>query len=226
MRNSALCWALLAAMPSLANGRGGGGGGQACDASGLSAEYEESIEGAMRRIVSSGCANHPMVRLNPNSGMRQDIDQLVPALPMIDETTQVSLGLRGGTVGVTINGGLIFSAYAGAGHTPPPDGATRERNAVGIEGDTFDYCGGHSNSGGNYHYHSVPPCLLDQLTGGASVTSPQLGWMYDGLPVFGPLGPEGVKMIGCTEEGAHPTYCLDACNGFAGALPTDDFLYR
>ena len=60
MRNSALCWALLAAMPSLANGRGGGGGGggsggggQACDASGLSAEYEESIEGAMRRIVSS-----------------------------------------------------------------------------------------------------------------------------------------------------------------------------
>ena len=50
----------------------------------------------------------------------------------------------------------------------PPHGATRERNAVGIEGRTFDYCGGHSNSGGNYHYHSVPPCLLDQIAGGAA----------------------------------------------------------
>ena len=228
----------LALLPALALARGGGGGPPpppppgSCDATGLDAAYEESITGGsvpMRRIVSSGCPNHPQVRLNPHNGRPQDIDQQVPAVPMIDEGAAVRLNLRGGTVGVTINGGLIFSAYAGAGHTPPPDGATRERNAVGIEGRTFDYCGGHSNSGGNYHYHSVPPCLLDQIAGGAAPPtepSPQLGWMYDGLPVFGPLGPGGTQMIRCVEEGADPRYCLDECNGFAGALDSDDFLYR
>lgn len=57
--------------------------------------------------------------------------------------------------------------------------------------------------------------------------SPQLGWALDGFPVYGPRGPKGVFMRRCGLPGAHPTLCLDYCNGLEASLPgIDNYLYR
>lgn len=225
--NTMIFWLLMHASLDRVHAMGGGGGeppADACDDAGGSAEYVESIGGASRRIVSSGCPNHPITRLNPNYGRLRNLDFEVPAVPQYDEGAERGLELTGGTVGVTINGGLIFSAYFGGNVLP-----TRERNAVSEESRTFDYCSGHSNGGGNYHYHSVPTCVIAQLEGAdhqPDDPSPLVGWMYDGFPVMGPIGPQGVRMMRCTEQGAHPTYCLDECNGFYGNLDSDEYTYR
>ena len=68
-----------------------------------------------------------------------------------------------------------------------------------LEGNTFDACGGHSSSTSSptYHYHVAPSCLLAQLQMADGAHSPQVGWMADGFPIYGPLGPNGVVMQVC-----------------------------
>ena len=69
-------------------------------------------------------------------------------------------------------------------------------------------------------------CLLQQLGDLDDGSSPQLGWAADGFPVYGPRGPGGALMKRCGEDGAHATYCVDACGGYYGGGWSDDFLYR
>ena len=47
------------------------------------------------------------------------------------------------------------------------------------------------------HYHVAPSCLLRQLNQTAGTHSPQVGWMADGFPLYGPLGPTGEAMRRC-----------------------------
>ncbi|CAM9808747.1 unnamed protein product [Ascophyllum nodosum] len=106
-----------------------------------------------------------------------------------------------------------------------------EDTAFYLEADTFDLCGGHSNPGGIYHYHGTPGCLQEQAMLDAGTTSdehsPILGWAYDGFPVYGQLGPDGIEMKMCKEDGADETYCLDMCSGYEAELPdVDGFKYR
>jgi len=64
----------------------------------------------------------------------------------------------------------------------------------------------------------------------------QVGWAYDGFPIYGPKGPGGVTMkyssaactaagtSGCTGTG---TYVLDMCGGYEGEISgLDTFKYR
>ena len=57
--------------------------------------------------------------------------------------------------------------------------------------------------------------------------SPQIGWMADGFPLYGPLGPNGVVMQTCTVTGGTvgTSVCLDACGGYLAATG-DGFAYR
>ena len=73
---------------------------------------------------------------------------------------------------------------------------------------SLDKCGGHTHvytegNTGIYHYHIPPSCLMKdiaakiQRTESDSVAvvahhSFQLGWAYDGFPVYGPKGPSGI----------------------------------
>jgi hypothetical protein len=95
---------------------------------------------------------------------------------------------------------------------------------------TFDKCGGHTDIvSGLYHYHFPPVCLLNSLNEkvGPDRHDVQLGWAFDGFPVYGPHGPDGVIMMKCGLEGSHSFFCLDDCNGFFGKLPgIDEFVYR
>ena len=120
---------------------------------------------------------------------------------------------------------MIYSPYAGPSY--PLFGWTT--SAAYLEGNTFDQCGGHSSSttSPSYHYHVAPSCLLKQLGMAAGQHSPQIGWMADGFPLYGPLGPNGVVMQTCTVTGgtAGSSVCLDACGGYL-ADTGDGFAYR
>ena len=150
----------------------------------------------------------------------------VPASPMYSEGQQTDLSERGGGVGVTFDGGFVYSAYGGPTYGQVVDFGT---SAPRVEGDTFDACGGHSSSAteASYHYHVPPVCLLHQLRAAEGAPSPQVGWMLDGFPIYGPLGPGGTAMKTCTVTGG--TFgvddCTDDCGGYYGDTG-DGFMYR
>ena len=77
--------------------------------------------------------------------------------------------------------------------------------------------------------HFPPSCLLDQATtatgAGAGDHSPQIGWAYDGFPIYGHRGPRGAVMAH-EEQGCTGDNCLDSCSGQERELPeVDAFKY-
>jgi hypothetical protein len=95
----------------------------------------------------------------------------------------------GGTIGVMRSGIPLFSAFDAGG-----------RDAVAHE--IQDRCAGHPQISGQYHYHSLSPCLAD--TGSRRAHSKLLGWALDGFGIYGYRGPGGEVMT---------TAKLDACHG-------------
>jgi hypothetical protein len=94
---------------------------------------------------------------------------------------------QGGGVGILFNGAFVFSAYGGPQYGQTTGWTT---TAAYAEGMSFDQCGCHAStsSSPSYHCHVPPSCLLNQLGQTATAHSPQIGWMADGFPVYGPRG--------------------------------------
>lgn len=177
----------------------------------------------LRKITATGCPNH----LTTHDAVKQDWTFKVPAFPHFDDkfsVSKVDLSATALPAGVAFNGVAIRSTYAGVGTT------SRFNNAVTAHGSQFDSCGGFANEDGLYCYHVPPTCLLEQLpnAGTSGKHSPQVGWAIDGFPVYGPLGPSGTRMLPCAHSDAHPTICLDECNGYSAELgdEVDAFKYR
>jgi len=197
----------------------------ACSLDGSDATYTETIESAsdadggyIRRIVSSGCPNYDVSNaINPNDPTDQGKDYSIMAYPCFSDSDDYDVTCIGGDVGITVNGISILSLFPG----------TCGEDAVELEGDTFDSCSGHSNDGGNYHYHVTPSCLLDQLGDHSDVTehSPIIGWAFDGFPVYGPHGPGGDLIYPCNHSNANDSACLDECGG-TEQYEIDGFLYH
>ena len=95
--------------------------------------------------------------------------------------------------------------------------AQREKSASAV-GDTVDIYGNALQ-----YNRSIIGTALGATT---ASPSPQVGWALDGFPIYGPVGPSGITMIPCGNEGAHPTVCLDVCNGYKGEVEQDAFMYR
>ena len=98
---------------------------------------------------------------------------------------QTDLSETGGGTGVTIDGGIIYSGYGG-----PTYGRMTgyETSAPYVEGDTFDQCGGPLALG---HGAVVPlpraaDCACCASSARPRAPSPQVGWMLDGFPIYGP----------------------------------------
>jgi YHYH protein len=69
------------------------------------------------------------------------------------------------------------------------------RNAVVVEGPSFDACKGHPAPGGRYHNHEDPVCLHDF---NSNEHSPIIGYAFDGFPVYGPYGYSNPNGSGTT----------------------------
>ena len=237
IRLHVLICTLLAAHTAVAVHNNNGGGNTACDMCGASATYTEAIDSsgtyAKRTITSSGCPNHYNVCTGKGFGVcgaigvegtgTEGTDQgksiEIPASPVIaTSTTDMTCSL--GAMAIALNG---VSIYSGA----VDDQCTQlDVDATNSEWTSFDFCSGHAAAGGDYHYHFPPSCLLAQIGDLPDGHSPQIGWSYDGFPIYGPKGPSGVSMTH-SSQGCSGTYCLDACSGLEMELPSvDNFMYR
>lgn len=107
------------------------------------------------------------------------------------------------------------------------------------EWNSFDCCSGHAEQTGDYHYHFPPSCLLNQIGDFNDGHSAQIGWSYDGFPVYGPKGPGGIDMkyapTACDDDSCtidqtldlcDGSICLDKCGGYEGTIAHDEYLYR
>lgn len=124
-------------------------------------------------------------------------------------------------IAIALNGISIFSGAV--------DGACTKLDVTDCDSEwiSFDCCGGHASPNGGYHYHFAPSCLLDQVGNYENGHSGQIGWAPDGLPIYGPHSVNGVRVQNCGSDGAHETYCQDACGGIEFEDPSiDGFKYR
>lgn len=137
----------------------------------------------------------------PNKAMVFNRVVKLPLQPKIS-TSKVYVGIKDGSgntnskpimgaIGVSVNGIAIFG------------NANDQKNDAYInEAHTFDKCGGHPEMHGEYHYHEEPPqgCAYTDTAG---KHSPLFGLMYDGIPIFGSLGDNGVAPTDLDECGGH-----------------------
>jgi hypothetical protein len=182
---------------------------------------------------------HRYYVINPNTPYGTSTSFTIPLKPAIVSSFltasdgQTSLKAQGGGVGVLFSGAYVFSAYGG-----PQYGtlASWSNSAPYAEGFTFDQCGCHAStsSSASYHCHVPPSCLLQQLGQTSSAHSPQIGWMADGFPLYGPRGSGGALLQSCTLAGktyGKGSVCVDTCNGAGSAnggtdWVSDGFTYR
>ncbi len=144
----------------------------------------------------------------PNLPVNGHVLYRIPRTPVIP-TAKTTVGF--GTVGYFVDGVSLFdsrdsfawtgSSEAGGGGGT---GAYFWRDAFPNEGVTFDPAAAHQENTGTYHYHASPWALRHLLGDHVdynAVTksyaespvavvahSPIIGWVRDGLPLYGPYG--------------------------------------
>jgi len=232
-----------------------GGSDELCDPCGGDAGYSEAItsDGVydIRVVTANGCPNHYSVCTGKDGitgcggigeagtatearGLKEGDTtsnwNTLPAYPVLADTLgtcnddgsgERCLKCTMGTVAIALNG---VSIYSGAVDT--------ECTQLDVDDDMsewtgFDMCSGHSEMTGDYHYHFPPSCLISQIGDLSDGHSPQVGWAYDGFPIYGPLGPGGLMLMLCTNTNADSTYCLDECSGMEMEIDgVDEYKYR
>ena len=176
-------------------------------------------------ISTSGLASHPMGpwywnvnTLFGNWPRGQGVVYRLPKTPVeTADNARIAVGL--GSQGIWVNGVTFFNQLdgaqyiteAGRGIQGVANAATFGqdparpwiRDAIPVEGPTFDASNAHQPPTGVYHYHSNPLALRFQLDDNVKWDGPQgkyledisklhhspiLGWARDGYPIYGPYG--------------------------------------
>lgn len=171
-------------------------------------------EGDFLVAVSNGIPNFEFVQVTPNALVSIDTTYRVPLVPE-EDPSPATLGL--GAVGVAVNGLPIYAANEAAPTYGDPylDGI-------------LDYCNGHTDEAGQYHFHARPECLFPELDGSVSLL---VGYAFDGYPILAPFECLDADCAEVTELGSSYVYVggseaaweanvyqegagdLDACNG-------------
>ncbi|MCV0426525.1 MAG: YHYH protein [Roseibium sp.] len=85
-----------------------------------------------------------------------------------------------GPVGVAVNGVPIFDPSTQG----PVNRATGKRPNA-FEAGELDVCGGHAGRGDDYHYHTAPRCLIEDLgRDWVDVDRKPVGYAMDGFPIL------------------------------------------
>lgn len=173
------------------------------------AQYSQTIEGASRVIASNGlpvgfvtgvfpiAADDPAYQYdrNPNSIAATALNVTLPLAPVLTGGTGC---MPKGAIGVLKNGVAMYA---------PIDALNRDAAAY----ETLDVCDGHPQQQSQYHYHSIPACILDASVGPSTV----VGFAYDGFPI----------VVERDATGALPTNAdLDECHGRTSRIDLDGVL--
>ncbi|MDQ8181985.1 sulfatase-like hydrolase/transferase [Pelagicoccus sp. SDUM812005] len=156
--------------------------------------------------------NQAKTNLFPNYPANQATLFKIPLQPTAISSSKTQTGL--GTIGYFVDGIAMFDSrdafsYSNSNATDAtPNSNFRgdgvwNRDAYVNESVTFDAANAHQ-AGANHHYHANPPALRHLLgdsvsydpatnryteqIGGNGQHSPIIGWVVDGLPIYGPYG--------------------------------------
>jgi hypothetical protein len=170
------------------------------------ATYRVRRSGSSRLITGNGLPSHatgvfpiqqsdPAYQYdrNPNSIKATTIDLTLTAKPKRASKPSCT---SGGAIGIMKSGALFFNALDAGGL----DAGAHELQ---------DKCGGHPQQQGQYHYHALPACIA---SGSKSSHSKQIGWAFDGFPIYGPRGDGGEYLRNSD---------LDACHGHTHTIKVD-----
>ncbi len=160
-------------------------------------------------IMGPWYGNEARTNLFPSFPANQADLYRIPRTPTDPTTVSPKTLTGGGPIGYMVNGVSMFDSRDAFSYSISAPGdqngndadGTWNRDAYINEGVTFDAGNAHQASA-NHHYHANPPALRHQL--GDSVDyvpatntytenfneqhSPIIGWVRDGLPVYGPYG--------------------------------------
>ena len=143
---------------------------------------------------------------NPNTIAEQSFSWTLPKNPQIksrfpESILENSNALPLGPIGFALNGVPLFNPF----NSGKEDAVSRDSSGYEV----MDLCHGHPDMHGRYHYHyqeQTDGCLFGsmnaQIVAEAGKRSPKIGYAFDGIAIYGPLGKDGVA----------PTD-LDKCNG-------------
>ncbi|CAI7861594.1 unnamed protein product, partial [Closterium sp. NIES-53] len=163
-------------------------------------------------MASNGCPGYEWrVQGTVNTPVQQTLSLSVPLAPTLASSAiPVSVGgCKMGPIGFALNGVPFYSACDAQG-----------RDALKYEGPSFDTCGGHPSPFGQYHYHVAPGVANPSAISTSRTTdfqlcsasfwqdtpgehSPLVGFLADGIPLYGPRGAGGELPSGVDECGGH-----------------------
>lgn len=126
---------------------------------------------------------------NPNSIKAQSLNLNLPLNPVFSKEPNCI----GGEVGIMLSGVSLFDGF---------DAGLRDAAAWEVQ----DFCQGHPQKTGQYHYHSLSSCIND-----VSVKK-VIGFALDGFPITGPQVTEDTYLT--TED-------LDECHGITSNINLD-----
>ncbi len=135
---------------------------------------------------------------NPNYIIEKEANYYIPLDPKVNvkhiatTSDNSNHALPMGPIGVAINGVVFFNPF---------DANSMDASSI------MDFCCGHPNPGGMYHYHKYPICLNSPWADEGAEHSPLLGFAFDGFPIYGPYESANVMAKDMTGE--------QALNGFS-----------
>jgi hypothetical protein len=153
-------------------------------------------------IRTKGLPNHPTGQFpenasgrrgNPNYIQEQRSTFYIPLDPKVNPrhfvtaTDNSNHALPMGPIGVAMNGIVFFNPF---------DAGSQDASNI------MDFCCGHPNQDGVYHYHKYPICINSPWADEGSGHSPVIGWAFDGFPVYGPYERAGVLAKDVMGDGA------------------------
>lgn len=118
---------------------------------------------------------------NPNTPANQNFVFKITRFPQQNTGTSTNTPL--GHIGIWSNGVSIFNAKDAFSYN---NQGVWNRNAIVVEGASFDTCLGHPAPNGEYHHHLNPRCLYDDTD--SLHHSPIIGYAFDGYPIYGAYG--------------------------------------
>jgi hypothetical protein len=147
-------------------------------------------------IHSRGLPNHPTGRFpesssgpkggrrgNPSYIQEQQNTFYIPLDPKVNPrhfvtaTDNSNRALPMGPIGTAMNGIAFFNPF---------DAQSTDASNL------MDYCCGHPNQDGLYHYHKYPICMNSPWADEGAAHSPVIGFAFDGFPIYGPFESAGV----------------------------------
>ena len=116
------------------------------------------------------------------------------SLPLTPDESSSPSSTQLGVIALAVTGGTFFN------HLSSADGDVALYN----EGQSLDSCTGHSSAVGQYHYHANILCDDDASD---AETCKQIGWMRDGVPVYGYCNDaDGNQFTSCYSVKARTLY--------------------